>query len=68
LGRYDDAIAVYNEILEVYPDEIRVLSGKGDALLKLGKYEGAIAIYDKVQLLPVDDIGAIVHAGESKAL
>jgi len=32
LGRYDDAIAVYGEILEIYPDEIRALSGKGDAL------------------------------------
>ena len=68
LGRYDDAIGIYDEILEFYPDEIRALIGKGDALLKLGKYDEAIATYDTVRSLPVDDIGAVVHAGESKAL
>lgn len=43
LGRFADAIAVYDRILAADAKDLRALDGRGHAKLKLGKVEAAIA-------------------------
>jgi len=61
LGRYDEAIEVYNQVLKDSPDiefstnKISAWMGKGNALRALGKNEEAISAYNKaIDLSPIN--------------
>ena len=47
LGNYTGAIAYYDKVLAVDPNNVAALSNKGNALGSLGNYTEAIAYFDK---------------------
>jgi tetratricopeptide (TPR) repeat protein len=48
LGRFEEAIASYDEALKFKPDDHEVWNNRGFALGNLARYEDAIASYDEV--------------------
>lgn len=46
LGRYEDAITVYDAALDMKPDKHEALNSKSVSLLQLGRYEDAITLYE----------------------
>jgi tetratricopeptide (TPR) repeat protein len=47
-GEYQAAINIFDKALNVYPESIYFMYGKGLALAGLGKYDEAIEYYDKI--------------------
>ena len=47
VGRYDDAISLYDQVLEVNGNNTVALENKGKIYYYLGRHEDAIACYDK---------------------
>ncbi|SDA48555.1 tetratricopeptide repeat protein [Methanobrevibacter millerae] len=43
----DKALKIYDELLEIEPDNINALNGKGSALMKVNKYDEANEYFDK---------------------
>jgi len=55
-NQYNDALNIYNQIIEIYPEEADVWEYKGETLRNLEKYEDALEAYDKaIQLNPEYD-------------
>ncbi len=55
LGRYKEAIACFDTILEDSPKNIRAMTGKGIALRELGKNEEALGHFEKaIGLNPIN--------------
>ena len=55
LGRYVEAIACFDQILELSANNIRAMTAKGIALRELGKNEEALACFDKaIGLNPIN--------------
>ena len=50
----EGALKKYEEVLEVAPDNIHALTGRGRALSKMGRYSEGIACFDKVIYLVPD--------------
>jgi tetratricopeptide (TPR) repeat protein len=48
LGKYNEAIFEYDKILDIYPEEVGAVEGKGTALFNLGRYEEALTYFDKI--------------------
>lgn len=48
LGRYEDAITVYDAALDMKPDKHEALNSKSVSLLQLGRYEDAITLYESL--------------------
>jgi len=44
-GKYDEALALFNQVLEVNPSDPEALNGKGLTLLKLGREDEARQVY-----------------------
>ena len=70
-GNYNGAIAMYNQVLERDPNNIKALYDKGKALTLLAKFapslnSEAIATYDKILSLDPNNIGALY--GKANAL
>lgn len=49
MGRLNDSLKSYDDILERNQSNVRAWMDKGDVLTRLGRYEEALACYDKVQ-------------------
>ena len=68
-GRYDEAIDVYDEAINLSPDDFqnwKAWNGKGEALYKKSKYDAAIQAYDKaIQIVPDN---SMVWANKGNAL
>ena len=47
MTKYDEAIALFDRILAIDPDNLDALVAKGNALYALGKNEQAVSYYDK---------------------
>ena len=47
LGKHDEAIASYDKVLEIKPDDHEAWYSRGNSLRTLGKHDEAIASYDK---------------------
>jgi tetratricopeptide (TPR) repeat protein len=55
-NQYNDALNIYNQIIEIYPDEADAWECKGEMLDYLERYDEALEAYDKaIQLNPKDD-------------
>jgi len=48
LGKFNDAISYFDQVLEIEQNNVEALAKKGDALAELGKLEEAASYYDKV--------------------
>jgi len=46
--KYEDAISIYDEILEVRPSHLEALAKKGDALQLLGNVDEALSYFERV--------------------
>jgi|TARA_B100001964_G_scaffold181083_1_gene200205 tetratricopeptide (TPR) repeat protein len=47
LGKFEEAIKCYDEVLKIDPKDIDALNNKGIVLGKLGKLDEAIKCYDE---------------------
>lgn len=47
-GKYLEAVAEYNVVLQINPDNPNILYNKGVSLMKLRRHDEAIACFDKV--------------------
>ncbi|MBF2093395.1 MAG: tetratricopeptide repeat protein [Synechococcales cyanobacterium K44_A2020_017] len=63
LREYEEAIAAYDQALDIKPDDHEVLNNKGIALRQLGRYEEAIAFYDQALAIKPDDHKALHNKG-----
>jgi len=53
VGRYTEAIAAYDQVLQLVPNRADAYYHKGNALYSLGRYQEAILAYDRaIQLAP----------------
>ncbi|WP_168535980.1 tetratricopeptide repeat protein [Anabaena sp. UHCC 0253] len=55
LGRYEEAIASFDKVLQFKPDNHDAWNNRGVALEKLGRYEEAIVSFDKALQFKPDD-------------
>jgi tetratricopeptide (TPR) repeat protein len=54
-GRYEEALAIYEEALRLNPNDAVSYSGKGDALYHLKRYEEALVAYENACRLNSND-------------
>ena len=45
--RYDEALGVFNQILEIDPDNVKALNHKGATLVKMEEFEHSLEYFDK---------------------
>ncbi len=61
-GRYAEAIAIYDQVLQYTPNDPNAYFSKGEALYNIGRYQEAIVAYDRAaQIAP-----QVPHAYYSK--
>ena len=66
LGKYQEAIACYNRVLEINPRDAGAWSNKGNALNKLGKLQEAVDCYDRA--LEINPRYAVTWSNKGVAL
>ena len=54
LGRYEEALASYDQALKLQPDYLEAWHNRGNVLLNLGRYEEALASYDQALKIQPD--------------
>jgi len=59
LGKYQEAIDLFDKILQIVPEHENSLNNKGAVLLKLEKYEEAIELYNRILEIDPDNVSAI---------
>ncbi|MBO0791483.1 MAG: tetratricopeptide repeat protein, partial [Ktedonobacteraceae bacterium] len=47
LGKYEEALATYEEVIRLDPNGSRIYSNKGSVLFQLGRYEEALAAFEE---------------------
>ena len=62
-GRYEEAIAYYDEVITRNPDDVDTYKLRGDAKVHLGQYAGAITDYDEVISVDLDNLAAYQAKG-----
>lgn len=69
LGKYDEAIPVYDRAIELDPQDVDNWYYKGLSLLKSGKYEESVKVFDKaIELDPYPDSRRSNYAWYHKGL
>jgi tetratricopeptide (TPR) repeat protein len=63
-GRYQDAIAAFDEHLNRSPGDVKILRQKAGALLALGNNEGALASYDAILRIKGQDVEARIEKAD----
>lgn len=56
-GKYEMAIAAYNQALEIVPDDADVIFDKGETLVKLGRVPEAMKCFDVATQMYVSGLG-----------
>jgi len=64
-GKYEEAIAYFDKVLALDPNDRDMLYYKGISLEGLGKHEEAIAYFDKVLALDQNDTDTLTYKGIS---
>jgi len=62
-GKYKDAISIYDNILEKFPNNISTLKMKSIALSNLGEHEKSLEGFFKILQYQPDDITALIGMG-----
>ena len=65
LGRYEEAIIAFEQVVHLDPDQFDAFYHKGIALAKLGRYEEAIDAYDEALHLDPRDRDTYEMKGEA---
>lgn len=47
MGKYQEAIVVYDKVLSIDPNDVYALGGKADSLYGSGNYQQAVSLIDK---------------------
>ena len=53
--RYDEALGVFDQILEIDPDNVKALNHKGATLVKMEEFENSLEYFDKALELQPND-------------
>jgi tetratricopeptide (TPR) repeat protein len=56
-GKFEMAIAAYNQALEIVPDDADVIFDKGETLVKLGRVPEAMKCFDTATQMYVSGLG-----------
>ena len=59
LGRSEEAVAYYDQLLAANSSDPEALQGKSQALVNLGRYEEAVACFDPLLELEPENIEAL---------
>lgn len=62
-GRYQEALAAYDQAVLVSPDDLTGHKGRAEALRHLGRYEEALAAWDQVLTAAPSDLDATIKRG-----
>jgi tetratricopeptide (TPR) repeat protein len=65
LGRYEEAVASYDQALKFKPDKDSAWYNRGNALGNLGRYEEAVASFDQALKIKPDDDSAWNNRGNA---
>ena len=63
IGKYDEAVAAFEELLLLAPDSVEAFSGRGNAHIGMGEYDKAISDLNKAIDLNPSDAGAYHNRG-----
>jgi tetratricopeptide (TPR) repeat protein len=61
LGKYDDALELYDKVLGIEPKHVSALYNKANLLVKIEKYLEAISCYEKVVQIDPTNIPALYN-------
>ena len=64
-GKYDEAIGVFREMLQQYPDTYIIHMNLGNSFFQMEKYKEAVESYQKVLEYDTGNIDALVAVGNS---
>jgi len=64
-GEYEEAIEYFDKMLQLDPNNVYTLIGKGNSFIYLGKYVEALVYYDKVLAIDPDNIRALNGKGSA---
>ncbi len=65
-GKVEEALAIYDQILEARPQDLEARMGRANALGRLGRYADALEDYDLVLAVSPNDVEA--HIGRARIL
>ena len=65
LGRYEDVISAYHQVLEIEPDNLPALSGLASALAALGHHDEAMITFEDVLRQVPDNPAILSNYGHS---
>ena len=57
--RYDDALEVFNQILEIDPDNVKAMVNRSAVLIIIGENEKAISVADKILAIQPNNVKAL---------
>ncbi len=63
LGRFEEAVACYNRVLAVRPDDPDALNARGNAWQDLKRFDQAFADYDRALALRPNHVDAMLNRG-----
>jgi len=64
-GKYEEALNLYDRILDSNPNNITVLKSKADSLSRLGNYQGAIAWYERALAIDPNNTDVLNNKGNT---
>ena len=62
-GKYEEAITLYDRVLEIDPGNVLTLNSNALALVGFGKYEEAITLYDRVLEIDPGNVDTLYNKG-----
>jgi len=63
LGKFNEAISLYDKALAIKPNLVNALNAKGLALDSLGKFNEAIGMYDRALAVDPNNTAALTNKG-----
>jgi tetratricopeptide (TPR) repeat protein len=67
LGKYNEAISLFDKVLAIDPNDTYALGSKAAALAVMGKYNEAISLFDKVLAIDPNNTDALTRKVASLA-
>ena len=65
--RYDEALGVFDQILEIDPDNVKALINHGAVLTLIGENERAISVADRILTIEPNNVKALSNKGTALA-